>query len=338
LADALRAGDIRAEAGEVKYGPVASFELRDCTKVELPVILVNGAEEGPTLVITAVVHPPELAGIEVVRRITREEVDPMKLKGSIIAFPISNPIGIQFGEYVTPHDGVNLSKAFPGKEDGSITERVAYAIRKHGIEERKPSCVVDLHSNMHPCIVFSIVRREGTEAVQQESVRLARAFGATVIRSGTQMTATFTPGVSLTGRCMTNDISAMTVELAGSTTLDMNTVEVGVQGMLNVMKALKMIDGEIEEQKDIKVLPGDYSFYEMVKTNRGGIFHRLVEPGEKLSKGDNIGKVYNFYGEVVEEVRMPVDGYIWAFPIESYRAVPTATVEEGSNVSFVFTD
>jgi predicted deacylase len=88
------------------------LELRDGTIVNLPVILVNGTREGPTVVLNGATHPVELAGIGVTQVVTRKRLDPSKLSGGVIAFPITNPLGYQFGEYISPHDALNMMVAY----------------------------------------------------------------------------------------------------------------------------------------------------------------------------------------------------------------------------------
>src|SRR5438876_1130810 len=123
--DVLTIGDVSAHPGETKFGSATSIELRDGTRVGLPAIVINGKEAGPKVVITAATHPPELLGVAAVQIVARSKVNAQTLKGSLVMFPVSNPLGMQFGEYVSPHDGVNMSSAYPGSKDGSPTYRLA---------------------------------------------------------------------------------------------------------------------------------------------------------------------------------------------------------------------
>ena len=92
MKEVLQVGAISAEPGQKKYGPATWVELRDGTRVHLPVILINGAHEGPKVVINACTHPTELVGFASVQVLTRK-IDPSTLKGGLVVFPISNPSG-----------------------------------------------------------------------------------------------------------------------------------------------------------------------------------------------------------------------------------------------------
>jgi hypothetical protein len=335
----LTVGEVTAKLGETKWGPATYVELRDGTRVNLPVMLVNGAEDGPTLVITAATHPRELIGVEAVRIVTREFIDPKKVKGRIIAFPIANPLGFQFGTYVSPHDGINMSVAYPGSSGGQLTSRLANFIWENAA--KKADLCIDFHENVKPCLCFSMVGAVGKPETEKKALEAAKAFGVTVIRRvptvGWELPGKRATDLSYSATCMTNGIPAFTPELANSTEQTFNkdeevSVQVGVRGILNVMKHMKMIPGEIEEQKGILVLHGNFEARNMTKAERGGLVHRLVKPGIKLEKGTPIAKVYNAYGDAVETIVMPHDGYIWGWNIRDL------TVQMGGNISFCFAE
>jgi predicted deacylase len=340
MPEILTVGNVSAKPGETKIGPAFSVELRDGTPVSLPVILVNGAEKGPTLVITAAVHPTELVGVEAVRVVTREILDPKKLKGRIIAFPLTNPLGLQFGEYTSPHDKVNMSVAYPGSAQGTLTSRLANFIWENAT--KKATLCMDFHENVKPCLHFSIVGYSKSPEVEKQALEAAKAFGITVIRpAGARFELPGTkPGdLSYSSTCMANGIPAFTPEFEASTELTMNrdeevTIQVAVRGLLNVMKLMKMIPGSIEEQTGIQVLRGNFEFKGMTKANRGGIVHRLVKTGVKLKKGTPIAKIYSIYGDVVETIEMPFDGYVWGWTLRR----EWLTAQTGHTISFCFTE
>jgi hypothetical protein len=66
-----------------------------------PVLVVNGANAGPTLCLTGAVHGDELNGIEIIRR-TMYDLDPEKLSGSVVGVPIVNLPGFQQGSRYLP--------------------------------------------------------------------------------------------------------------------------------------------------------------------------------------------------------------------------------------------
>ena len=338
----LKVGDVSAEPGQKKFGPATWVELRDGTRVHLPVILINGQHEGPKVVINAATHATELVGHAAVQ-ILAKRIDPSKLKGSIVIFPISNPLGMQFGEYLTPHDWVNMSVAYPGSKQGTITSRLANFIFENA--SKNADLVMDLHENVKPCLHFSLVVYSTDKKVEDKALELANAFGFTVIRpgrSGQIALAGVKPGDKrYTEACMSNGVPAFTPEFEAGTDLTFGeewvSVKVAVRGLMNVLKKLEMIPGTIEPQTEIKVFHGNFEFYGMAVANRGGIVNRLVEVAVKLKKGTPIATVLNPYGEIIETVEMPIDGYVWGWNIGSPPNF-NWSVQSGDSVAFIYKD
>ncbi len=338
----IKVGDVSAGPGERKHGPTTWVELRDGTRVYLPVIIVNGKEDGPRVVITAAAHPTELVGVTAVQLVTKK-VDPARLKGSLIVFPIANPLAMQFAEYVSPHDIVNMAAAYPGSKEGSLTSRLANFIWENAAKEA--DLVMDFHENWKPCLNFSILGRSDKVGVEKKAMEAAEAFGITIIRSGEarfQLPGTRPGAQGLTSTAMANGIPAFTPEFVGSTEVtfeeDDPAVQVPVRGAMNVLKNLGMIQGRIEPQSDIKVLKGNFEAYGTVNANRGGIVHRLADIAVKLSKGKPIAKVVNAYGETVETIAMPADGYLWGWTYVGGSNKRAMTVQTGGAVGYVFTE
>jgi len=334
----LKVGDVSAEPGQKKYGPATWVELRDGTRVNLPVILINGENEGPKVVINCATHPTELVSFGAIQILTRK-IDPKQLKGSIVAFPMSNPLGMQWGEYVSPHDYVNMYVAYPGSKDGSITSRLANFIWENA--SKSADLVMDAHENVKPCLHFSSVGYCKDKKVEAKTLEAAKAFGLTIIRpKGGFALAGMKPGdVEYTDALLENGVPAFTPEFEAGTDLTLGeewpSVRVAVRGFMNVLKKLEMIPGKIEPQTEVKVFQGNFAFYGMSVANRGGIVNRLVDVGVKLKKSTPIATVLNAYGETIETLAMPIDGYLWGWNIGSPPNF-NWTVQSGDSVAFVY--
>ena len=336
----LRVGEVSAEPGQKSHGPATWVELRDGSRVHLPVILLNGKEDGPRVVINCATHPTELVGFAAVQILTRK-IDPAKMTGELIVFPVSNPLGMQWGEYVSPHDYVNMYVAYPGSRDGSITSRLANFIWENASKDA--DLVMDVHENVKPCLHFSYVAHCQDKHVENQALEAAKAFGLTIIRpKGAFALAGMKPGdLEYVDALLGNGVPAFTPELEAGTDLTMGeewtSVRVGMRGMTNVLKKLEMIQGPQEPQTDVKVFSGSFAFYGMSVANRGGIVNRLVDVGVKLKAGTPIATVMNPYGEIVETLKIPVDGYLWGWNVGSPPNF-NWTVQSGDSVAFIYQD
>jgi len=93
------------------------------TPTQLPVRVIRGKVDGPTVFISAAIHGDELNGIEIIRRVRKLDVL-NDLKGTIILIPIVNIYGIMNLSRYLP-DRRDLNRHFPGTPKGSLTSRVA---------------------------------------------------------------------------------------------------------------------------------------------------------------------------------------------------------------------
>ena len=103
----------------------------------------------------------------------------------------------------------------------------------------------------------------------------------------------------------------------------------GVRGTLNVMKHLGMLDGALEPQNDVLVIPGKLSRVETT-AEKGGLVHYLSDAGAAVKKGEVLARIVNPYGDLMEEVPSPVDGWILAYALINSQSVAT-----GDFVNFI---
>src|SRR5947199_3464471 len=122
--DVLTVGTLSAPHGEKRYGVNEFlFEGQPC---RLPVWLINGVSEGPTLVVTAGVHAAEYASIAAALELGRS-LDPAGLSGRVMVVPVVNlPAFSARSIYVCPLDGKNPNRMFPGNPHCTASEQIAH--------------------------------------------------------------------------------------------------------------------------------------------------------------------------------------------------------------------
>ena len=236
---------------------------------------------------------------------------------------MANPFAQQFGEYVSPHDGVNMYNAYPGSKDGTVTQRFANFIWEEAA--KKSDVVIDQHENVKDCLYFITMETAGNAKTQAEAMELAEAFGLTIIKAGKSsdnMPAVYAEkgGIPLPLLAMRSGIPAFIGEYEATTDIRFNEehdlgIRVALRGLTNVLKKKGMIPGKVEKQTEIKVLKGDYVAWGMNVSKRGGLLRRLVPTSVKLKKGTPIADIYDPFGTVIERVEMPIDGYLWGWNV-----------------------
>jgi predicted deacylase len=265
---------------------------------QIPFTVVNGAEAGPTLCITAGVHGTEYAGIDAAIKLSNL-VKPGDLKGALIIVPVVNIIAFKDRSYICPIDGVNLQGSFPGKSDGTIGHLIAFKVFNNAIS--KADYWIDLHGgDVHESEIGAAhFYRTGTNEIDSKSEGMARALGfkyTTVSEGKRGEGASYRVGPE-------HGIPTALCELGtGDKLLKEESARV-FQGVLNVMRYLKMLTGEPSKTEGQRIVETIW-----IGVNHAGLFYSNVKPGDILEKGEVIGEIKNLKGEVLETVRAPTKG------------------------------
>jgi uncharacterized protein len=298
--------------------PIA--ELPDGTKVSLPLIVLSGSEDGPTLWLDALIHGSEMPGYEVIRRITREVVNSDGLRGAVVAAPILNPLAFHASQMHTPQDGYNLNRLFPGDSGGFLGQRMAHRILTDLISH--VNYVVDLHANPEPALMFSLtLPGDGDEF--SASRLMAEHVGVTTVEM-----RSVNEGLrrgTLTEAALAAGKPAIAIELVGWRRMDEAPVRAGVRGVLNVMKGLGMIGGTIEPQSDVVVISGLLTRIELTSAG-GGLVEFRKSVGDVVSAGETIAVLRNGFGDITEEIKTPVNGNLLAYPLVANQAASTGEI------------
>lgn len=316
----LQVGSAEAAPGEIAFGSLPAGKLSDSSTVNIPVIAINGTQEGPTVVMTAALHGPEITGVEVIRRVCRELVQPSNLRGAIIAIPVANPYGFRTASWINLEDGININRAFPGGDRDWLTPRVAAVLLNNVIS--KADVVVDLHAMCEPSILFVIVKQTADREAFRKSLDLARLFGLPIAVSVVGQRPAHRAG-SLIEVASERGIPGVAPEFQYWRRLVPSSVQVGVEGVLKVLRRLEMIDGEIRPQAALYSTVPSVFRLEEIFSNEGGLAEFVVAPAEPVRQGDTIVRIRNPYGDLLEEVGSPRDGFLVGYPVFNSQAVRT---------------
>jgi len=317
-------GDLNLEPGESGKGKLGTFYLSDGSAVNIPLMVVRGEKEGPVLWVSAAMHGQELSGIPVVWDILKKHSDPKTLRGTVVGAPLLNPFSFNGRTYFTPEDGYNVNRVFPGDPNGLLTHRLANLIYE---SIKNVDYLIDFHCNVSSAMYFSIVKQTPHEEAWVKSKQMAEAFGITniemILKHEAHRTGTMGDSAGELGKPI------LIIELVPWRMIDPQAVRVGTRGVLNVMKSIGMIDGEIEPQDEIQVINKRLSRTEL-NPYRGGIVTEFVSVGDEIKNGQLIGQVVDAYGDPVEDIISPVDGWLLAWPMINNQAAGT-----GEHVAFL---
>jgi predicted deacylase len=322
----LSVAHIEAAPGTSARGRIVVGTEQDGTELALPVLTIHGATPGPTVYLGALIHGNEPSGAEVIRRVMREAVDPTKLSGSLIAIPIQNPLAFRTSTYHSLEDGLNANRIFPGDATETLTNRCVAAISKYALDQSQ--YVLDLHCNARDSILYNFVRWNDSDAGNQ-SVELSKAFGFTTVISEAKRHG-FGFEERLVGLLADTSLAqgkpTLTVELTPSYDFSKPVIDGGVRGVLNVLRKIGMLEGPIEPQTGLPIIDKVLGPQLRVTPEHGGFLHPVERVGAQVTKGQTLVLVRDPWGDVIDEVKSPADGYVLSFPHHGNQSASSGDV------------
>jgi predicted deacylase len=306
---ALRIRDVVAASGTKVHGWLTIGETAN-GPIRLPLVIVNGTEDGPVLCMTGGVHATEYAPIDAVVRLLHD-ADPARLRGAIIGVPVANMHMFESRTgFVSPLDGLNLNKIAPGKPDGSISEILAHVLLAEIIGAAQYH--IDFHAGDvgEQLLPFAGYSLTGNRSLDERGEELARAFSPSLISLSTETSAIPPFPGSLNFTATRNGVVSILAEAGGNGTLEEADVRVHLTGATNVMRCLDMIDGDAPRLTP-RVAATDRV---IVRASRGGLVRLKVRIGDAIAEGQEVAEICNVFGEIVERVHSSgsgIAGLIW---------------------------
>jgi uncharacterized protein len=320
VSDVLVVEHLEAQPGETRQGYLAVTEMRDGTPSQIPVALVNGAEDGPTLYLQAISDGDELNGLSVIRRVLGR-LDVKQLRGRVIAVPIVNVHALHAHQAFSPIDGKKMNRCFPGRQDGTSSERIAYRLFQNAVLQS--NYVVDLHQGgIRPMIDEVRVRVDRRKRIHRACLEMARVFGIGHILDARG------PEGQLARSAPDEGIPTIDPELGGCIGWDESSIRKGVTGVENLMKHYSMIDGSPSIPDQQVVVDGFLSLL----SNRGGILEFRAQLYDVLQKGDPVVDVTDPFGEVLETLVAPEESVMWSKALRPMVATGECVATLGKNI------
>lgn len=323
MSDVLEVEHIKAERGEAQHGYLSVTEMRDGTPTQIPVALINGTEEGPTMYLQAISDGDELNGLSVIRRVLGR-LDPKKLRGRVIAVPIVNVHALQAHLAFSPIDNKKMNRCFPGRADGTSSERIAHRLFQNAVLQS--DYVVDLHQGgIRPMIDEVRVRVDRRKRIHRACMEMARVFGIGHILDARG------PEGQLARSAPDEGIPTIDPELGGCIGWEEGSIRKGVTGVENLMKHYKMIDGKPSIPERQVVVDGFLSLL----SNRGGIVEYRAQLYDVLAKGDPVADVTDPFGHVLETLVAPEECVMWSKALRPLAATGECVATLGKNIRHI---
>jgi predicted deacylase len=295
------------------YSRVIEIPAASDAGAEIPVTIIRGARPGPVLALIAGNHGYEYPPILALQELG-SQIDPAALAGALILVHVANmPSFLGRTVYFSPIDGKNLNRVYPGRQDGTVSERIAYAITNEVIE--KADYLLDLHCGdgnewLRPYVYQTIT---GDEKMDDAIAGLTLAFGIDHILLDRGRPTDPAQSLYCSTTAITRGRPAMTIESGGLGVSDPESVGRIVSGIQGVLRHLKMSErGPAPVKSPVYLDPSA-----VVVSPETGILFAQVRRDQTVSKGTVLALITDFFGNVIARVPSPLDGlvlYIVATP------------------------
>jgi len=274
--------------------PVAGLYTH--TPLNMPVHVVRGHSDGPTLFVSAAIHGDEINGVEVIRRLLKLSLL-KSMKGTLLAVPVVNVFGfVHLSRYLP--DRRDLNRSFPGSERGSVASRLANLFAREIID--RSDFGIDIHTGAIHRANLPQIRANLDDA---QTLALARVFGVPVminsnIRDG-----------SLREHAAEKGIPTLLYEAGEALRFDEVGIRGGVSGVVNVMREIGMLRSPRKARAALRepVLARRSTW---VRAPVSGVLRLSKALGARVTKGEPLGFIADPFSNQEVALKAPVDGLV----------------------------
>jgi N2-acetyl-L-2,4-diaminobutanoate deacetylase len=243
--------------------------------------------DGPTALITGGNHGDEYEGpVALYNFAGRTEID--DIQGRVIVVPAMNYPAFQSACRVSPIDGGNLNRVFPGRPDGMVTEVIADYFSRTLLP--LADVVLDIHSGGKTLdfLPFAAIHRLPNSEQEKIAEDYMKAFGAPfhVKMLDIDAAGMFDTQVENMGKVF------VTTELGGAGTTTPYSVNIAKRGVDNFLIKAGILDGELTPCPELPLsldMPDERSF---VFSQHTGLLEPVVTLGDYVKQGDLIARIH----------------------------------------------
>jgi uncharacterized protein len=322
--DSITIGDVTSRPGSIQYGKLEAFRHPTGQIEFLPVILAQGAEEGPCFWLTTGIHGPEHAGPAVIYHLLSENLL-SGLRGTIVAIPALSPVGLRTRSREPYHANQDPNRLWPdgrsaGETDPDKAPPTSLEIAYKNLFDlilQTADFLIDYHnawigsisSSFRDRVLYDSTGDEALEKTKAEDLALRQgamlaAYGHTIVleyppdKYIEEKLHRSTSGAAL----LVGRIPAITVELGTGLMPDPAIVSASAAGTRNVLRWAGMLDGEPEPIEGIKIVDPGYPIRRMLtpRVREAGVVLHLVQPGDVVKAGDPVASHMDIWGRPLE--------------------------------------
>ena len=289
----FKLGNIVCKLGEKVSG------FWDIEGYSIPTTIINGKKSGKIVAISSGIHNCEYVGIQSAIELS-QEIDPENINGTVIIFHPVNYSGF-FHKIpaVMPEDNKNLNRAFPGIENGSISDKIAYHFSKFLYPQL--DFFIDLHGGdlYERATNFVYSPGIGDNKVIEVSHEVAQVLSVPYrVRSSAKTGAYNFAAIQ--------GVPSMLIERGGNGLWNNEEVKEYKKDILSVLGYFNIIDILNEKNLNQK----EISIAKYISSEVDGFWYPRYKAGEKFNEGDLLGEIKDCFGNIITSYYAEFDGVI----------------------------
>ena len=268
----------------------------DGTELHIPHVILCGDHDGPTVLITAGIHSAEYVGIQAAIELSNE-LSPSELRGTVIILPLANRSGFENRTMsMVYEDGKNLNRVFPGDDNGTAADRLAHVIFNSFIISA--DAYIDLHSG------------DGYESLVPYVYYLGESPAA---QKAWEMTECVNTDYVVPSRCRTggaynlasiHGIPSILIERGQLSLYHREEIDADKEDVCNILRRMGVLSGEWTVYP--KTVLREYSD----DAPCTGCWYPELDAGDSFRKGDKLGEIRDYFGQVLFTEIAPEDGVL----------------------------
>ena len=313
MSDALRPSPISPtvdyDRDGVQHGMLRLPYSRDDSawgSVMIPICVIRNGE-GPVALLSGGNHGDEYEGpialFDLAQRLTLEEIT-----GRVIILPAMNYPAFQAGTRTSPVDKGNMNRLFPGKPDGTVTQKIADYFQRHLLP--RADIVLDFHSGGRTLdfLPFCAAHVLDDKALEAKAMAAVEAFSAPYSARMLEIDAVgmYDTAAEAQGKVF------VTTELGGGGTATARTTRIARQGLMNVLRHAGIVAGDVETRPTQWLDMPSVDCFSFAEDE--GLYEAMIDLGDPIEKGDIIARVHSITrtGKPPQDIRAKLSGVLAA--------------------------
>ncbi|MGH6886569.1 MAG: N(2)-acetyl-L-2,4-diaminobutanoate deacetylase DoeB, partial [Geminicoccales bacterium] len=234
------------------------------------------------------------------------ELEPARVSGRVIIVPAMNYPAFRAGTRTSPIDKGNLNRVFPGRPDGTATEKIADYFQRHLLP--LADVVLDVHSGGKTLqfVPFAAAHVLPDKAQQERCVAAMRAFNApySMMLLEIDSVGMFDTAAEEMGKTF------VSTELGGGGSATALTDDIARRGVRNLLVHAKILEGTVERGPSVNLDMPSGDCY--VASESSGLLEMRIDLGAPVRKGDVVARVHGVEGTGTRpvEYRAKLDGML----------------------------